>query len=175
MKIFHVGSHQFRESLRELLRELWFSYCSSRGMPFREWNFVFREWNFKFRELLREYPGTLQELREWLFHSESVFPEIGVVPRLLKIPCFLRCEDFFAFLSVFPSFPRIFQGKTKGQQLKGQNRFIVVAFFSHFFPQALSPSKQRALTQGEQKRRKDNKKNWTNRCCTLVVACLSSS
>ena len=39
--------------------------------------------NFQFRELLREYPGTLRELREWPFHSESVFPEIGVVPRLL--------------------------------------------------------------------------------------------
>ena len=83
MKIFHVGSHKFRESLRELLRELWVSYCSSRGMPFRERNFVFREWNFEFRELLWEYPGTLRELREWPFHSESVFPEIGVVPRLL--------------------------------------------------------------------------------------------
>ena len=45
-------------------------------MPFREWNFVFREWNFEFRELLREYPGTLPELREWPSHSESVFPEI---------------------------------------------------------------------------------------------------
>ena len=86
MKIFHVGSHQFRELLRELLRELWFSHCSSRAMPFREWSFVFREWNFEFRELLREYPGTLPELREWPFHSESVFPEIGVVPRLLKVP-----------------------------------------------------------------------------------------
>ena len=32
MEIFHVGSHQLRESLRELLRELWFSYCSSREM-----------------------------------------------------------------------------------------------------------------------------------------------
>ena len=83
MKIFHVGFHQFRESLRELLRELWFSYCSSRGMPFREWTFVFRELSFEFRELLREYPGTLPELREWPFHSESVFPGIGVVPRLL--------------------------------------------------------------------------------------------
>ena len=62
MKIFHVGSHQFRESLRELLRELWLSCCSSRGMPFREWNFVLREWNFEFRELLREYSGTLEEL-----------------------------------------------------------------------------------------------------------------
>ena len=28
-------------------------------------------------------PGTLPELREGPFHSESVFPEIGVVPRLL--------------------------------------------------------------------------------------------
>ena len=83
MEIFHVGSHRFREWLRELLRELWLSCCSSREMPFREWNFVFREWNFQFRELLREHPGTLPELREWPFHSESVFPEIGVVPRLL--------------------------------------------------------------------------------------------
>ena len=30
MKSFHVGSHQFRESLRELLRELWFSHCTIR-------------------------------------------------------------------------------------------------------------------------------------------------
>ena len=56
MKIFHVGSHQFRESLRELLRELWFSYCSSRGMPFREWNFVFREWNTKFPRVAPRIP-----------------------------------------------------------------------------------------------------------------------
>ena len=83
--LFQVGSHQFWESLREFLREFWFSYCSSRGMPCREWNFAFREWNFEFRELLREYPGTLPELREWPFCSESVFPEIGMVPRLLKI------------------------------------------------------------------------------------------
>ena len=52
-------------------------------MLFREWTFLLREWNFEFRELLREYPGTLRDLREWPFHSESVFPEIGVVPRLL--------------------------------------------------------------------------------------------
>ena len=60
-----------------------FRIAQVRRMPFREWNFVFREWNFEFRELLREFPGTLRELREWPFHSESVFPEIGVVPRLL--------------------------------------------------------------------------------------------
>ena len=73
------------------------------------------------------------------------------------------------------------QGKTKGQQLK---RKIVSYFFTlfrafwHFliiFPPGLSPSKQRVLAQGEHKRRKDNKKNWTNRFCTLVVARLSSS
>ena len=75
--LIHVGSYQFRELLRELLRELWFSYCSNPGMPFREWDFVFGE-------SLREYPGTLPELREWPFHSKSVFPEIGVVFRLLN-------------------------------------------------------------------------------------------
>ena len=53
-------------------------------MPFREWNFAFRESASQFRELLREYPGTLRELREWPFHSESGFLAIGVVPRLLK-------------------------------------------------------------------------------------------
>ena len=83
MQIFHVDSHQFRESLQELLRELWFSQCSSREMPFREWNFAFPESLSEFRELLREYPGTLRELQEWPSHSESVFPAIWVVLRLL--------------------------------------------------------------------------------------------
>ena len=61
----------------------------------------FREWNFDFRELFWEYPGTLRELREWPFHSKSVFPEIGVVPRLLikkayvKIDVSLRVKVFF--------------------------------------------------------------------------------
>ena len=102
---YYLGDHQWNQETRACMSAfiavpsellfLWavllargdhFSYCSSRGMPFRDWNFVFREWNFAFRELLREYPGTagtLRELREWPFHSESVFPEIGVVPRLL--------------------------------------------------------------------------------------------
>ena len=43
MKVFHVGSHPFRESFRELLREFWFSHCTSRETPFREWDFAFRE------------------------------------------------------------------------------------------------------------------------------------
>ena len=53
-------------------------------MPFREWDVAFRESFSELRELLREYPGTLSELREWPFRSESVFPEIGVVPSLLN-------------------------------------------------------------------------------------------
>ena len=85
MKILQLGSNYFRESLRELLRELWFSYCSSCEMPFRKWDFAFRELFSELRKLLREYPGTLPELRERPFRSESVFPEIGVVPRLLNI------------------------------------------------------------------------------------------
>ena len=94
MKIFHVGSHQLRESLREWLRKLWFSYCTSRETPFREWNSAFRESVSELREMLREYPGTLPELREWPFRSESVFPEIGVVPRLLAI-----LEDLYALFA----------------------------------------------------------------------------
>ena len=43
IKIFHGVSHQFRESLWELLRELWLSHCSSRETPCREWDFSFRE------------------------------------------------------------------------------------------------------------------------------------
>ena len=86
MKIFRVGSRQFRESLRELLRELWVSYWSSRGRPFREWNFVFREWNFQFRDpraaprIPRNSP---RAPRMALSLRERFFPEIGVVPRLL--------------------------------------------------------------------------------------------
>ena len=86
-KLFCCAGTTPVQSLRELLRELWFWCCSSHGVPFREWNLVFREWNFEFRELLQEYPGTLQEFREWPFHSESVLPESGVVPRLLNYPC----------------------------------------------------------------------------------------
>ena len=97
MNIFPARSQKFRESLRELLRELWLSHCSSRETPFREQDFSFRELFFELRELLREYPGTLPELREWPFRSESVFPEIGVVPRLLTI----RCRPLLA--TSFPS------------------------------------------------------------------------
>ena len=60
-----------------------------------------------------------------------------------------------------------FQRKTKGQQLKGKivsEFFTLSQLFTLFqnFPQ-------------ENKREKYNKRNRTNRCCTLVVARLSSS
>ena len=51
--------------------------------------------------------------------------------------------------------------------------------FPHFFTlfqnisPRTSPLKTKGFSSWEQKRRKDNKKNWTNRCCTLVVARLS--
>ena len=61
--LIHVGSDQFRESLRELLRKFWFSHFTSRETPFREWDFAFRELFSELRELLREY-RTLPELRE---------------------------------------------------------------------------------------------------------------
>ena len=75
------------------------------------------------------------------------------------------------------------------RKLKGNNQraksfqkvshfFALFHTFSDFFrtfPPGLSTSKQRVLAQLEQKRRKDNKKDRTNRCCTLVVARLSSS
>ena len=110
-EIFHLGSHQFRESLRELLRELWFSYCSSRGMLFREWNFVCREWNFEFRELLRGCPGTLRELRQWHFPSESFFPEIRVVTRLLS--CCQGPRKASKITKDFLSLPNAYKPKKK--------------------------------------------------------------
>ena len=64
---------------------------------------------------------------------------------------------------------------------KGQNRFIIFHTFSEFFTlfhnfsSGTFPFKTKGLAQGEQKRRKDNKRNGTNRFCTFVVARLSSS
>ena len=60
------------------------------AIPRMEWNFVFRESRSEFRELLREYPRTVRELREWPFHSESVLPEIGVASRLPRFAILVR-------------------------------------------------------------------------------------
>ena len=97
-EIFHVGSQEFRESLRELLRELWFLHCTSRETPFREWDFAFRESSSELRELLQEYPGTHPEIREWPFsqasekltlcpqHKTAVF-SLKLQRKFLNVPC----------------------------------------------------------------------------------------
>ena len=59
-------------------------------------------------------------------------------------------------------------------KLKGKIASEFFTLFHTFFPQDFSPSKQRALAQGEQKRRKDKKKKRANRilhvsCCTFVL------
>ena len=76
-----------------------------------------------------------------------------------------------------PMFLAFFQGKTKGQQLKGKSVSEIFSLFrtSEFFPRDFPlQNKGFHLTENKQ-RRKDKLKNGTNRCCTLVVARLSSS
>ena len=89
MKIFHVGFHQFGESLRELLRELWFSHCSSPEMPFRERNFVFRELEFRIPRVAPRMPRNAPRAPRMAFSlRERFFLKLGVVPRLLKYGIF---------------------------------------------------------------------------------------
>ena len=77
MKISHVGSHQFRESLRELLRELFLFVL------LKSWDAISRMENriprmeFRIPRAAPRIPRNFGELEEWPFHSESVFPEIG--------------------------------------------------------------------------------------------------
>ena len=52
-------------------------------MPFPRMEFRIPRMKFRIPRLAPRMPRTLRELREWPFHSESVLPEIGVVPRLL--------------------------------------------------------------------------------------------
>ena len=65
--------------------------------------------------------------------------------------------------------------KTKGQQLKGKivsdfsHFFIIFHTFSSFSLQDFPLQNKGFLAQGEQKRRKENKKNRANRCCTFVL------
>ena len=61
------------------------------------------------------------------------------------------------------------------QSAKSFHSFHTIShFFQKFSPRTL-PFKTKVLAQSEQMRRKDKKNTWTNRCCTLVVARLSSS
>ena len=75
-KIFRVGSQQFRESPRELLRELWFSHHSANGISHAK-NY------FQNSESCSENTPELSQSSENGLFTQSVFPEIGVVPRLL--------------------------------------------------------------------------------------------
>ena len=67
MIIFHLGPHQFRESLRELLGELWFSYCSSREMPFRYFTLTFQQILRVFRR-----PKFAPKKDFFVFHCEAL-------------------------------------------------------------------------------------------------------
>ena len=82
MKIFHVGSHQFRESLRELLREIWFHIAQC----YSENGISHSENHFFIQRAAPRIPRNSARAPRMAFHSESVFfSEVGVVPRLLII------------------------------------------------------------------------------------------
>ena len=88
---------------------------------------------FQFRELLREYPGTLRELREWPLHSESFFPEIGVVPRLLRVRfqtpnsgSFSGLTEFWRANSVSSSQPTIGNSRITFHHFIFRDLFLVI-------------------------------------------------
>ena len=68
------------KSLQELLRELWFSYCSSHETPFREWDLSFRELLFELREVLREYPELSESSENGLLTPRASFLKLGWSP-----------------------------------------------------------------------------------------------
>ena len=83
-EIFWVGSQQFRESLRELLWELWFSHCSSREKPFPEWDFSLRElYELIFRNsesCSENTPELSQSSENGLFTPRAFFLKLGWSP-----------------------------------------------------------------------------------------------
>ena len=82
MKIFHVGSHQFRESLRELLRELWLLVLLQVvGCHSENENFVFREWNLLNSDSCSENTPELSESSEnGLITPRAFFLKLGWSP-----------------------------------------------------------------------------------------------
>ena len=89
MKMWDFAATRARKFTRTSPRTIpwkfhYHAFCTpddtSRETPFREWNFAFQESFSELREQLREYLGTLPELREWPFHSESVFLKLGWSP-----------------------------------------------------------------------------------------------
>ena len=114
-------------------------------------------------------------LTDQLLHSSSVcaFSHDNTIQRCLQSSRVTKILD----KKLGAECVRNPQREIKGQQRKGKIISELSLFFTLFqnFSPRTFPFKQRVLAQGEQKRRKDNKKNRTNRCCTLVVARLSSS
>ena len=101
-KIFHVGSHQFPESLRELLRELWFSYCSSRGISYSENGISYSENGISNSESCSENTPELSESSEnGLFTPRAFFLKLGWSPGESIINCpktkLPDCDDFVAY------------------------------------------------------------------------------
>ena len=58
------------------------------------WDFSLRELFSELRELLREYLGTFPELREWPFHSESVFLKVARLQSEFCTKDFFRATNF---------------------------------------------------------------------------------
>ena len=72
-EIFDLGSHQFRESLQELLREFCFSHCTSCETPFREWDFAFREFFLNSESCSENTPEPSQSSENGLFTPRAFF------------------------------------------------------------------------------------------------------
>ena len=81
MKMFQLGSHHFRESLRELLRELWFSHRSSRGTFHSENGIFHSEHCFLNSESCSENNPELSQISEnGLFARRAFFLKLGWFP-----------------------------------------------------------------------------------------------
>ena len=112
IKTFHVGSHQFRESLRELLWELWLSYCSSYGISYSENEFRIPRMEFWI-------PRAAPRIRR----NSPLRAQ-----RLKKIKIALRDWNFqsrLKFSSEPPSHPLLFVGNSEGQDWKFQSRLKI--------------------------------------------------
>ena len=98
--------------------------------------------------------------------------------QFLVLQCFLHLGNCKRINSVIPVVQMHYrQGKTKGQQLKGKivsEFFALFRTFSEIFPQDF-PLQTKGFSSMRTKEKKRKKMNRTNRCCTLVVARLSSS
>ena len=79
------GFQSFRNRSGSCSENFWFAYCSSRGMPFREWNSYSENGISNSQFCSENTPELSQSSENGLFAPRAYFPEIGVVPRLLTI------------------------------------------------------------------------------------------